>query len=157
MFRRRKRKLSNDAIFMISGAAVGGILGLLFAPKKGSELRSDIKNEVDNTLNKTIDAASGLTEQVLNSGDELVRRAAEVLNVSQQAVGNGYQSTIHSVQNEISQLRRAFDSAVETYKNYKKSNPAPVNRRVNKVFTDGEVEYSDETLPKVEGMGRRQS
>lgn len=36
----------------IAGAAIGAGLGLLFAPKKGSELRKDLKNKLDEIVGK---------------------------------------------------------------------------------------------------------
>ncbi len=50
-------KKSNVGKF-IAGAAIGAGLGILFAPKKGSETRKDLKEKIDNVISniKSVDA-----------------------------------------------------------------------------------------------------
>ena len=45
-----KKKSSIKAL--IAGVGIGAGLGLLFAPKKGSELRKDLKNKLDELVGK---------------------------------------------------------------------------------------------------------
>ena len=47
-------KKGNAGKFIL-GAGIGASLALLFAPKKGSELREDLKNKLDDLVNKAKD------------------------------------------------------------------------------------------------------
>ena len=56
----------------IAGAAVGVGLGILFAPKKGSETRKDLKNKIDELLNKAKDIdAEDVKEMIEDKIEEI--------------------------------------------------------------------------------------
>ena len=47
----KKEKLAGLGKFAL-GAAIGGALGVLFAPKSGKETRQDLKNKLDELVAK---------------------------------------------------------------------------------------------------------
>ena len=50
--------------FLLLGAFVGFIAGLFFAPKKGSELRKDAKNKLDEIKENPKDVLQGTFDEV---------------------------------------------------------------------------------------------
>ena len=48
----KKEEIKKVAIGTAVGVGIRAGLGILFAPKKGSELRKDIKNQINKTLEK---------------------------------------------------------------------------------------------------------
>lgn len=50
--------------FLLLGALIGFIAGLFFAPKKGSELRRDAKNKIDEIKENPKDVLQGTMDDV---------------------------------------------------------------------------------------------
>lgn len=64
-----QRENSMTAMAFIMGAAIGAISGLLFAPKSGREIRSDIKNksqEVNEMAHQKIDKAKTVAQDTMD-------------------------------------------------------------------------------------------
>ena len=58
--------------FLLLGALIGFIAGLFFAPKKGSELRRDGKNKIDEIKKNPKDVLQGTFEDVKEKINEFI-------------------------------------------------------------------------------------
>ena len=58
--------------FLLLGALIGFIAGLFFAPKKGSELRRDAKNEIDEIKENPKDVLQGTFDEVKEKINEFI-------------------------------------------------------------------------------------
>jgi gas vesicle protein len=86
-------------IGMLTGGAVGAALALLFAPKSGRELRSDISDVTNEYVDKVSEMMSSATEraqQIVNDGreraetivDEARQRASSLLTDAEKVVSD---------------------------------------------------------------------
>ena len=66
-----KRRNGSFLTGLLIGGALGGVAGLLFAPKSGSELRADIKT----TGQKAIEGTKGVMGEVNRQASEQRERA----------------------------------------------------------------------------------
>ena len=58
--------------FLLLGALIGFIAGLFFAPKKGSELRRDAKNKIDEIKENPKDVLQGTFDDVKEKINEFL-------------------------------------------------------------------------------------
>ena len=58
--------------FLLLGALIGFIAGLFFAPKKGSELRRDAKNKIDEIKENPKDVLQGTFDDVREKINEFI-------------------------------------------------------------------------------------
>ena len=134
------------------GGLIGGIAAILFAPKSGKEIRSDIIDKFNGYLNYTKAKADKLVKDAKENADGYVKKAEEILNLSKKYAEGKYQISSEKIEKEILSLRTALNAAVDTYKNG------------GRIGTDVDIDKSngnnysvieDESLPKHEGMKRR--
>jgi gas vesicle protein len=65
---------------MLAGGAVGAALALLFAPKEGAEIRSDLSqkfDEITDSVNSILDGARESADKLLNEGRERGERIVD--------------------------------------------------------------------------------
>ena len=113
-------------IGFIAGGVVGAITALLYAPKSGKELRSDIKRKAGDfaeDASEYVKSARAKTIEVINEGknrsDQLVSDAkekAEHILGSAEKVLTGIRER---AEEETGRVKSAFRSGVDAYKSEK--------------------------------------
>lgn len=63
---------------ILFGAAVGVVLGVLYAPQKGSETRNQIREKVETTAKTIQDKIEEIKEQALEVADDIDAQVAEI-------------------------------------------------------------------------------
>lgn len=121
-------------IGFLTGAAVGSVLALLFAPKSGKELRADIKNksqELIDDADQYLSNAKDKASQLINEGkkkserlvadtkervDQLLGEAERILNEAKDKAGTVAQSGRDKIEKESERLKSAIKAGMDAYK-----------------------------------------
>ena len=74
-------RTAQKIMFFMIGGGIGAALALLFAPKSGSELRTDIAAMAEKGYNETLAAADKLKETSLKYFEAAKETGSEVLDV----------------------------------------------------------------------------
>lgn len=80
------------------GGAASAVTSLLFAPKKGKELRQDIANQYDNVKNKTNDTVNVIKEKTQNLKLNKSESVADVEKAIESAIETSNDSSNQAVE-----------------------------------------------------------
>ena len=87
---------------LVLGAAAGAVLGLLFAPSKGSELREKIKDNADdlmdeltNKIKEGKETLSSLKEKVTSRAEDIKSKAEDELEGFRSKSKSASNSSMH--------------------------------------------------------------
>ena len=126
-------------IGFLTGAAVGSIIALLFAPKSGKELREDIKNKSQDFIedaDKYISNAKDKASQLINDGkkkseklvadtkekvETLLNEAEKILSEAKDKAGNVVSTGKEKIEKEGERLKTALKAGMEAYKTEKEA------------------------------------
>ena|SRR5438034_1020303 len=91
---------------LLTGTVLGAGLGMLFAPKAGSELRSQLSEQAGNVANQASEGYRRATE----SAGQWAEKGREVYNKASEAVVKGAQEAQKYVRETASSTASAYDS-----------------------------------------------
>jgi gas vesicle protein len=75
--------VNDKLIYLGAGAGIGVVLGLLFAPKSGTQMRQDIGQTVDDLTHKVQDKieSSGIKDTASHTWQNVVEKGKNVANM----------------------------------------------------------------------------
>ena len=109
----------------IAGVGNGTVIGMLLAPKKGSELRQDLKDKSQELYDKAQNMTKEDIETLVNNTIEEIKQAIEEVDLDEfnREIG----AKLSNLKDKLEQLANSIKSSDE-YANFKEA--------VNKVSTD---------------------
>lgn len=116
-----------------TGAVVGSIVSLLYAPKSGKELRSDIKDKSDDFFKETeeyLEQAKDKADKLINDGKKksekmigeakekvnaLLEEAEAILDNAKKKTGDYVDKGKSKIENKGDKLKSAIKAGLDTY------------------------------------------
>ena len=109
----------------IAGVGIGTVIGMLLAPKKGIELRQDLKDKSQELYDKAQNMTKEDIETLVNNTIEEIKQAIEEFDLDEFKEATG--AKLSNLKDKLEQLANSIKSSDE-YANFKEA--------VNKVSTD---------------------
>ena len=85
--------ISTRLTYFLIGAGIGAVLALLFAPKSGEELRSDIADATRKGIDRSKEAAQQLGAKATEYYDTTRAKAGELYDTAKETAGEYYEAT----------------------------------------------------------------
>ena len=98
--------VSDKVLYLGAGCGIGLVLGALFAPKSGQEMRQDLSQTVEDLTHKVQDKiqSSGLTDTAARTWNDVVEKGKNIASISRQkfneSVEAGRQKFNESIEDE---------------------------------------------------------
>jgi gas vesicle protein len=117
-------------VYFLIGAGIGAVTALLFAPKAGSELRSDIADATKKGLDYARDASRELGERANEAYQTGVDRASDLGVRSKEAVGDLTERGKELINRQKAQVAAAIEAGKQGYREAKKADQGKVSAAV---------------------------
>ena len=111
-------------VYFLIGAGIGAITALLFAPKSGEELRSDIADATRKGLDYARETGRDLSDRAGEYYQERVEQIADLSARGKEAVGDITDRGRDLISRQKSQLSAAIEAGKQGYREAKQADAA---------------------------------
>ncbi len=117
-------------VYFLIGAGIGAITALLFAPKAGSELRSEIADATRKGLDYARDTGRDIGDRATDYYHTGVDRASDLTARSKEAVTDLTQRGKDLISNQKAQFAAAIEAGKQGYREAKQTDQGRVSASV---------------------------
>ena len=117
-------------VYFLIGAGIGAVTAMLFAPKAGSELRSDIADVTRKGLDYARDTGRDFGEKATDYYQTGVERAADISSRSKEAVTDLTQRGKDIITSQKAQFAAAIEAGKQGYREAKQSDQGKMSAAV---------------------------
>jgi gas vesicle protein len=112
---------ADKLVYFLVGAGIGAITALLFAPKSGSELRSEIADATRKGLDKARDTGREIGERASEAYQTGVERASDLTARGKEAVSDLTDRGKDLINRQKGQFSAAIEAGKQGYREAKKA------------------------------------
>lgn len=117
-------------VYFLIGAGIGAVTALLFAPKAGSELRSEIADATKKGLDYARDTSREVSERATDYYQTGVDRASEIGVRSKEAVSDLTERGKDLINRQKSQFAAAIEAGKQGYKEAKQGDQGKISAAI---------------------------
>lgn len=154
-----KEKGSNFFTNILVGTVIGGVLAFLFSPKKGEDLRNDLKEDLDNYLDKVKNIRDKFVDEAQKFSDDLYLKVEKFNSLIEKYSHDSFKEPKEKIEKEIESLKKAVKMALESYKENCNKPENSTEYMADDIFIDFVNEnlddMDDDLMPKHESMHKR--
>jgi gas vesicle protein len=112
--------ISTRLTYLLIGGGIGAILALLFAPKSGEELRSDIADATRKGIDRSREAAQQLSDRAGEYYETTRERASELYSTAAEKVGEVAKTAREAASRQTGTVAAAIDAGKKAYQEEKR-------------------------------------
>lgn len=137
-YEREETSAATKLTYLLVGGGIGAILALLFAPKSGEELRSDIADATRKGIEKSKETAAHLQEKAGEYYEVSREKAAEFYETAQEKAGDLAEKAKAAAARTANPFSAAIEAGKDAYTEEKRKNET-------KSITEGRASYPIKT------------
>ena len=120
----RNNNSADKLVYFLIGAGIGAITALLFAPKSGEELRSDIADATRKGIDYARETGREISERATDYYEQKAEQVSELSSGGREAVSEITDRSRELINRQRSQISAAIEAGKQGYREAKQSDAA---------------------------------